>query len=220
MHALGGHLIITADDWGYSPRYNAGILEAARAGAVDAVGAMVLRSACKPAPLLECGVEVGLHLELASAPGDQVDSFAELFGRTPAYLDGHRHCHATPPMAEAVDELALDLGIPVRPASGEHRALLRKRGIAVADRTIGRMDEREPAMPDELTMALRIGELPGGTTEWIVHPGTRDPESGSSYDRGREEDLELLLRLAEDPVLGAARGTHGELLSPPVQGPR
>ena len=31
-----GQLIITADDWGYSPRYSAGIEEAARAGAVKA----------------------------------------------------------------------------------------------------------------------------------------------------------------------------------------
>jgi predicted glycoside hydrolase/deacetylase ChbG (UPF0249 family) len=59
-----GTLIVTADDWGYSSRYNAGIAEALGAGAVDAVSAMVLRPACDPGPLLEYGVEVGLHLEI------------------------------------------------------------------------------------------------------------------------------------------------------------
>ena len=57
-------LLITADDYGYSPRYNAGILRAAHRGAIDAASAMVTRPWCDPAPLLASGVEVGLHLEL------------------------------------------------------------------------------------------------------------------------------------------------------------
>src|SRR4051794_88448 len=36
-------LIITADDYGYSPRYDEGIVEAAGAGAVDSVSVMVTR---------------------------------------------------------------------------------------------------------------------------------------------------------------------------------
>jgi hypothetical protein len=32
-------------------------------------------------------------------------------------------------------------------------------------------------------------------SEWIVHPGHPDPGAASSYDRGRGEDLELLLAL-------------------------
>ncbi len=58
-----GRLIVTADDWGYCERYNAGIEQAARAGAIDAVSAMVLRPDCDPA-IAASGVEVGLHLEL------------------------------------------------------------------------------------------------------------------------------------------------------------
>ena len=57
-------LIITADDYGYSPRYDAGIVEAAGAGAVDSVSVMVTRDGLDPGPLVETGVEAGLHLEL------------------------------------------------------------------------------------------------------------------------------------------------------------
>ena len=45
-------LIITADDYGYWPSYNEGILAAIEAGAVDAVSAMVEREHCDPRPLL------------------------------------------------------------------------------------------------------------------------------------------------------------------------
>jgi predicted glycoside hydrolase/deacetylase ChbG (UPF0249 family) len=212
-------LIITADDWGYSPRYNAGILAAVRAGGVDAVGAMVLRAACDPQPLLESGVEVGVHLETAAEPGRQVLEFEHRFGQPPAFLDGHHHCHAEEPLAAAVEELALQLDVAVRPVGDEHRNRLRSRGIATADATIGRMSESEPALPAELVAARRDGALPTGTTEWIVHPGYRDPGAGSRYDRGREQDLELLLELAGDPSLSEARGIHREVLFSPRHAP-
>jgi predicted glycoside hydrolase/deacetylase ChbG (UPF0249 family) len=218
-----GRLIITADDWGYSPRYNEGIVEAQRSGALDAVSAMVLRPACEPAPLLESGVEVGLHLELQlpaaggyeelmAAPRVQAEAFERLFGRPPAYIDGHHHCHASLPSATAVEDLALELGVPVRPVGEDHRFRLSERGIASPDRSIGRMDERDPVMPKVLAKSLLSGALPWGTTEWIVHPGHSDAESGSSYDRGREEDLALLLRLAEEGSLSSVRGTHAQTL--------
>jgi predicted glycoside hydrolase/deacetylase ChbG (UPF0249 family) len=223
-----GSLIITADDWGYSRRYNDGILEATRSGAVDAVSALVLRPECDPQPLLECGVEVGLHLELQlpaaggyqelmAAPRLQAESFQRLFGRPPAYIDGHHHCHASLPSATAVEDLALELGVAVRPVGEDHRFRLTERGIASPDRAIGRMDERDPVMPKVLAEALLSGALPWGTTEWVIHPGHSDPETGSSYDRGREEDLALLLRLAEEESLNSARGTHAAVLAAPVR---
>jgi hypothetical protein len=42
----------------------------------------------------------------------------------------------------------------------------------------------------------------------MVHPGRPDPASGSAYDRGRAEELDLLLRLANAPALARVRGTH------------
>jgi len=54
---------------------------------------------------------------------------------------------------------------------------------------------------------MRAGraEAPGAV-EWMTHPGYADAGSGSAYDYAREEDLELLLSLAGDPVLRSLRG--------------
>jgi predicted glycoside hydrolase/deacetylase ChbG (UPF0249 family) len=210
-------LIITADDWGYSLRYNVGIEEAVRAGAVDAVSAMVLRPACDPAPLLESGVEVGLHLELpepvgrgeaSEVPRRQAEAFERLFGSPPAHIDGHHHCHATLPLATAAEDLAMDLGVPLRAVGEDHRFRLEERGVLCPNRLIGRLEESEPALPRLLAEVLKQEALPRGATEWVVHPGRRDPEAGSTYDRGREEDLALLLRLTDDKTLAASRVTH------------
>jgi chitin disaccharide deacetylase len=217
-------LIIAADDWGASPRYNAGILEAARAGAIDSAGAMVLRPWCDPAPLLGSGIEVGLHLELAPGeatgsledePARQAAAFERIFGSPPAYIDGHHHCHAVDPLAGAVEELATRLGVAVRPVGDVHAQRLRRLGIAMPDRLIGRIAPTEPVLPSEIATALDGGGLPPGITEWMVHPGYRDPGHGSSYDREREEDLQLLLELAGDPVVAGARTTHREALANP-----
>jgi predicted glycoside hydrolase/deacetylase ChbG (UPF0249 family) len=188
-------LIVTADDYGYAAGYNRGILVAVEAGAVDCVGAMVCRPACDPAPLLVAGTEVGLHLELdRDGLQAQLERFERGFGRPPAYMDGHHHCHAREDVAERVAELAAARGIPVRSVSASHRALLRAHGCATPDRLVGRLDPAEPALPPLLA---GDGPLPPGVTEWMVHPGYSDPSSGSSYDRAREQDLELVLRLSD-----------------------
>jgi predicted glycoside hydrolase/deacetylase ChbG (UPF0249 family) len=223
-------LIVTADDYGYRAPYDDGIVEAARAGAVDAVSAMVGRQRCEPGPLLEAGVEIGLHLELpgvgageggARAGGRererarrelllQLERFEEVFGRPPAHLDGHHHCHAAPGLASMVARVATERGLPVRSVRPSHRRLLRCLGIATPDRLVGRLDASEPALPALLERAER---LPAGVTEWMVHPGHRDPESGSSYDEAREEDLKLILSLSER--LGPLRTTHAGALGRP-----
>lgn len=217
-------LMITADDYGYWPSYNQGILEAVEAGAVDSVSAMVDREYCDPAPLEDLGVEVGLHMEFEGRRGPrsgapakqslrvQLERFTDLFGRWPTYLDGHHHCHARPELATPVMEMALQLKIPVRSVSRDHRQWLRERNIPTQDALIGRTDSSEPAQPPEL---LR---LPPGVSEWVVHPGHPDPESGSSYDRARQEDLDVIGKLAlrarfDRAVWGTAtRANHAEAL--------
>lgn len=219
-------LIITADDYGYTPRYDEGILEAARAGAVDSVSAMVDGDGLGPAPLLESGVEVGLHVDLGT-PVDasrarpeerrraaaelerQRERFVELFGRPPAYLDGHHHCHAREGLGVVVSDFAVAHGLPVRSINARHRRLLRCRGVATPDLLVGRLQEREPALPVELDPRRGAGAIAAGdVVEWMVHPGRSDPGSGSSYDAGREEDLELLLAFSAPD--GFRRSTHAE----------
>jgi predicted glycoside hydrolase/deacetylase ChbG (UPF0249 family) len=219
----GSSLIVTADDYGYRTSYDEGILEAARAGAVDAVSAMVMRAGCRPEPLLETGVEIGLHLELpghvpggARGGGDaaatalrmQLRRFEDLFGRPAAYLDGHHHCHARASAAEAVAGVAAERSLAVRSIDAAHRRLLRSVGVATPDRLLGRLTEREAALPGDLRPAVDGGELPAGVSEWMVHPGRRDPGSRSDYDLGREEDLDLLLGLALQQALAGARRSH------------
>jgi predicted glycoside hydrolase/deacetylase ChbG (UPF0249 family) len=208
-------LIVNADDYGYSPRYNAGILRAADAGAIDAASAMVLRPWCDPGPLLDSGIAIGLHLELSAEattgpvrdePRRQAELFAAAFERQPAHIDGHHHCQAAAPIAAAVEELALALGVRVRSATARHREQLRSRGIETPGRLIGRLSLAEPALPTELESALAGAPLPSGLTEWMVHPGYRDPTAGSGYDAAREEDLDLLLQLAGQPAFRRLRG--------------
>jgi predicted glycoside hydrolase/deacetylase ChbG (UPF0249 family) len=221
-------LIITADDYGYSPRYDEGIVEAATARAVDSVSVMVKRGPLDVAPLLATGAELGLHLELAEGePGGadgreaalrelerQLEAFEAVLGRPPAYLDGHRHCHARPELAEALGREAAVRGLPVRSADADHRRVLRRAGAATPDRLIGRYSEEpDGALPVELGPVVEgKGDLPGGITEWMVHPGHPDPESGSGYDQAREEDLDLLLSLCLLPALKSARLTHAAAL--------
>jgi predicted glycoside hydrolase/deacetylase ChbG (UPF0249 family) len=205
MHCVTGRraLFVVADDYGYADCYDAGILEATRAGAVDAVSALVDRGV-DPAPLLgaagESGVDLGLHLSLDEARpartqlDEQLAEFERVFGRAAAYLDGHKHCHAGARVAEAIADRAAVIGLAVRSVDPSHRRLLRVRGVATPDLLVGRTSEDGTALPDEIG-AILDGDRPPGVVEWMTHPG----RSGgpSSYDAGREEDLEMLIRLGD-----------------------
>ena len=211
-------LVITADDYGYWPSYNQGILEAIEMGAIDCVSAMVDREYCEPEPLLETGVEIGLHIEFegrwgprSGAPARtslrvQLERFGDLFGRWPAFLNGHKHCHARPELATPVFQTAQQIAAPVRSVNSDHRQWLRERGIDTPDLLIGRSESKEPAEPVELR------DPPFGVVEWMTHPGHPDKESGSSYDMARQEDFGLLQKVMlraryDEPVWGDARRT-------------
>jgi predicted glycoside hydrolase/deacetylase ChbG (UPF0249 family) len=196
LNAAMPTLAITADDYGYGAAYDAGIAIAAGAGAVDRVSVMAMRP-CNPAPLLESGVTLGLHLEAQPEIATQMLAFDRLMGRPPAYIDGHRHCHADELRAVEVARVAAELGVPVRAVNARHRALLRSNGVATTDHLVGRLVERDPALPEAIGRWLDGKPGPLGATEWMVHPGLRDPLSGSSYDAGRPEDLALLLELGD-----------------------
>lgn len=229
MEPVSAALIITADDYGYRPAYDRGIVVAARAGAVDAVSAMVGRGGLEPGPLLEARVEVGLHLELAEMPvssragdaereaaiaalRDQLGAFEAAFGRPPAYLDGHRHCHARDGLGAAIGRVASEHNLPVRSVDPRHRRLLRRMGIPTPDRLLGRLRPSDPALPEELAAVLDgSADPPPGVTEWMVHPGYRDDAATSSYDAAREHDLELVLDLADALRRSFRRGTHATL---------
>lgn len=190
-----------------------------------------------PAPLLTAGVAIGLHLELPgsgargreggeteaaldtaereaalTALADQLALLEASIRRPAAHLDGHHHCHAAPVLATAIGREAARRGLPVRSVGPRHRRALRTAGAPTPDRLVGRLSETEPVLPSELEpLVARRGAAPPGITEWMVHPGYGDPAAGSSYDAGREEDLRLLLELAERDDLRALRTTHRSL---------
>jgi len=206
-------LIVTADDFGLHPAYDRGILEAATAGAIDAASVMVLRSPARIEDLAASGVALGLHAE-AREPGgaleeaallEQLRTFERLVGRRPDYLDGHHHCHAVGSAAGLVAWVAGEGDLPVRSVGPEHRRLLRDAEVRTADLLVGRHEENQPVIPADLH------DPPPGirSIEWMTHPGHPDPSSGSSYDRGRGEDLAALLSFELPP--GFARGTHLDL---------
>jgi predicted glycoside hydrolase/deacetylase ChbG (UPF0249 family) len=213
-------LIITADDYGYHPAYDAGILEAAEAGAVDAVSVFSSRPGLDPGPLLRSGVEVGLHLDLeepwdAAPAGEeeraaarreiehQLTAFEDALGQAPAFIDGHHHCHARAGIADLVAAEAAVRQLSVRSVTPPQRGLLRRYGIATPDLTIGRTDERRPPLPPELRAGAE--SLPP-VVEWFVHPGHAVGDGFSGYDTGREQDLKLLLGWR--PPARVRRRTH------------
>lgn len=213
---------MTADDYGYWPTYDEGILAAIETGGIDCVSVMTESPEMEPGPLLELAVELGLHVDFEGRWGPrsgasartalrvQVERFTEHFGFWPAFINGHRHCHAKPEFATPVFELALQLDCPVRAVGRDHRQWLSERGVETVDHLIGRDSQDEPVEPVELR------NLSSGVTEWMVHPGYPDPRSGSSYDEGRRDDLDLVTRLQlrarfDQPVWGEAiRSTHAE----------
>jgi predicted glycoside hydrolase/deacetylase ChbG (UPF0249 family) len=205
-------LVINADDYGYGRSYDEGIVEAARAGAIDGASAMVLRDGLDPDPLAATGIAIGLHLELDRAGLEaQIEAFEAAFGGEPDYLDGHHHCHASGPPAVEVADLARERGWPVRSVDARHRRLLRCKGVATADALVGRMRETEPVLPADIRSVLRDESSWDGVLEWVVHPGRGARDGRSSYDAGREEDLRALLDLADNPRLREIRSDWREI---------
>src|SRR5512143_3319788 len=136
-------LVVNADDLGYDPEIDRGILEAHARGIVTSATAMVetpfSARALASAPR---SLGVGLHAVLDPAGGRgaaeralrrQLDAFRALRGAEPTHLDTHKHAHAFPDVLAAVAEVAAEAGLPVRAIDAGMRAALRARDVATAD---------------------------------------------------------------------------------------
>ncbi len=142
-------LIVTADDFGYSPDVNAAVLRAHREGVLRFASLMVDRPAAAEAAAMAKdapGLGVGLHLELcadepekaglryffdakarAGVEGEirrQIEALLAL-GIRPTHADGHINIHVHPVIFPALCRLAREYGIPrVRLPGGELRQSL------------------------------------------------------------------------------------------------
>jgi chitin disaccharide deacetylase len=193
-------LIVNADDLGYDPEIDRGILEAHATGIVSSATAMVetpfAARALRAAP---GSLVVGLHAVLDPDAGAaqaeaallrQLARFLELRGEPPSHLDSHRHAHAAPGPFAAVVRVALAHRLPVRAIDPAMRAALRAAGLRTADAFLGDATRRPAWTEAALLDALgRVGE---GTTELMAHPGHAPSQVKTSFGPEREVELAAL----------------------------
>jgi predicted glycoside hydrolase/deacetylase ChbG (UPF0249 family) len=193
-------LIVNADDLGYDPEIDRGILEAHAGGIVSSATAMVetpfAEAALRAAPAT---LVLGLHAVLdplgdasisEAALRRQVGRFVELRGELPSHLDSHRHTHAAPGPFAAVVRVARTLRLPVRAIDQEMRQALRSAGLVTADAFLGDASLR-PAWTEERLLET-LGQVGEGTTELMAHPGYRPSQVRTSFGAEREVELAAL----------------------------
>ncbi len=186
------NLIINADDYGLSPKFNLGILELIEKEIVTSTTVMVKRKYVNPKDLLnQKNISIGLHLELSlETPGKEIENqikiFRKLFGRFPSHLDGHKYYHLLPGNFSKVLKIAKKYKLPVRSASSVDRKIMRKAGVKTPDQFISWHPDRKEKLFKDLKNAR------GKTIELLCHPGYFDPKSGLSYNRQREKELKIL----------------------------
>ena len=208
-------VIVNADDLGYDPEIDRGILEAHLHGIVSSATAMVetpfAAAALRAAP---ASLAIGLHAVLdpdldeagaTAALARQLDRFVELRGRPPSHLDSHKHAHARPGPLAAVVRLALIHHLPVRSIDGPMRAALRRAGVWTPDAFLGDAARRPAWTEARLLESLdQVGE---GVTELMVHPGYRPGQVRTSFGVEREQELAALVSPRVGGLLRSA-GLH------------
>jgi predicted glycoside hydrolase/deacetylase ChbG (UPF0249 family) len=193
-------LVVNADDLGYDPAIDRGILEAHARGIATSATAMVdtpfAAAALAAAP---ASLGVGLHVVVdPAASGEEVERellrqlgrFEALRGSPPTHLDSHKHAHAAPAAEAVFARVAAARGLPVRALDAGMRARLRAAGVATADHFLGDASLR-PAWTEAALLAA-LASLEDGVTEIMAHPGLRPSHARSSFAVEREVELAAL----------------------------
>jgi chitin disaccharide deacetylase len=193
-------LVVNADDLGYDPEIDRGILEAHARGLVSSATAMVetphATAALRAAPAT---LGLGLHAVIDPASGRdaaeaalrrQLATFRALRGASPTHLDSHKHAHAAPAVLEAFVAVAAEEHLPVRALDATMRAAVRARGVRAADHFLGDAALR-PAWTEARLLAALEG-LDEGVTELMAHPGYTPRHARTSFGVEREVELAAL----------------------------
>ncbi len=193
-------LVVNADDLGYDPEIDRGILEAHARGLVTSATAMVetpfAAAALRAAPP---SLGIGLHVVLDPALGraaaeealrGQLARFEALRGAPPTHLDSHKHAHARPAVLAAFAAVAGERGLPVRAIDGGMRAALRGAGVVTTDAFLGDAARRPAWTLEALLPALAA--VRDGTTELMSHPGHPPSHARTSFGSEREVELRAL----------------------------
>ena len=209
-------VLVVADDLGYDPAIDEGILEAHDRGVVTAASAFVegpfAAAALAAAPRT---LAIGLHLALPPGTAEeaaqeeisrQILRFEAIRGAPPAHLDGHKHVHAEPPVLAALIRIAGPRHLRIRALDPPMRDLIRASGARACDQFLGDAELRPCWTPGRLAAAA--ASLPGGTTEIMMHPGRRPTRVQTGF--GEEREIELAA--ATDPRVLAAFRTAGVVL--------
>jgi predicted glycoside hydrolase/deacetylase ChbG (UPF0249 family) len=213
-------LIVNADDFGLSPGVNAGVARTHEDGILTSASLMVRRPAAPAAAdyaRATPSLGLGLHVDLGEwvrkdgswravyevVPLDggpavieaearaQLARFRELTGRDPTHLDSHQHVHNSEGVTSVFRRLAQELGVPLRHHIG---------GVRYCGDLYGH-DEHGVPIPEAISFDAFteiIRGLKPGMTELACHPGL-GADTGSPYDREREQEVEVLCdpRVAE-----------------------
>ncbi len=196
-------LMVNADDLGYDPEIDRGILEAHARGIVTAASAMVEtpfsgRALADAPPTLELGLHVVIPdgagpARVAEEIARQLERFRALRGTPPTHLDSHRHAHSSPAALQPFARAACDLGIPLRALDEAMRASLRERGVVTTDLFLGDAALRPCWTGDRLLSALRaLSGAADKTVEIMCHPGYPPARVRTSFGAEREEELRAL----------------------------
>jgi len=185
-------LIINADDYGLSKKFNEGILKLIAEGIVTSTTVLVKRKFIRPKDLLkQKNVSIGLHLELFLETPEkeiknQVKIFRNLFERLPSHLDGHKYYHLLPGNFSKVLKIAKRYKLPIRSASSVDRKSIKQARVSTPDQLISWHPDRKAKLFNDLKNAK------GRIIELLCHPGHFDPKSGLDYNKLREKELKIL----------------------------
>lgn len=205
-------LVVNADDFGFCPAVNRGVVRAHVEGIVTSASLMVRWPAAEEAaeaarkhPRLSLGLHIDLGEWVHTEDGwaaryvvapitdevavraeieRQLDQFLSLTGSPPTHLDSHQHVHRREPVASVLGALGRELDVPVRHTP---------QGITYRGDFYGQSGTGTPH-PEAIrpeALAQFIDGLTDGATEMVCHPA----EGGavdSVYGVERSVELESL----------------------------
>jgi len=209
-------LVVNADDFGFTPEVNAGIVHAHRHGILTSTTLMATGDAFEDAVRLAKetpGLDVGCHLvlvqgnfpptvarALAAIRRGEIDVEAELRGQIekvlgmglrPTHLDTHKHMHVWPAVFSSVVRLAQEFRIPYVRLPFVACSFVHRRYAAIARRSGIKMTDhflgfRLTGSLTEDKLAHALSRLREGTTEFMCHPGWAGPELMRAATRLKE----------------------------------
>jgi predicted glycoside hydrolase/deacetylase ChbG (UPF0249 family) len=188
------HLIINADDFGYSRIFNDAILRLGEKGFISSTTVMVNWVTAKQVSQIKelkdlaeaRKISVGLHLEFTddnfrSEIERQYDKYISLFGFNPSHIDIHKSMFLKEAFPVVID-FCREHNLPCRNHKIEMAGVVTTQNEVVSGTKLS-FEELKTMIE-----TFRDGE----SYEILFHPGTYDPDSKSSLNKERELDVQKI----------------------------